>query len=124
VTIDTITVLHAKLSKQEIWFMAKYQIMYWHDIPVQVRAGGRRDRVSLELPQRFLVAVDNAAMAAELTGTDAYLDGFRWSEMQEREGSPQEVVTAVSAELDAQYDKIDWRQTAASLKKPGDKSPG
>ena len=97
--------------------MAKYQIMYWHDIPVQVRAGGRRDRVSIELPQRFQVAVDNAAMAAELTGTDAYLDGFRWSEMQERDGTPEAVAKAVAAKLDAQYETIDWRQTAVSLKK-------
>jgi hypothetical protein len=96
--------------------MAKFQIMYWHDIPVQVRAGGRRDRVSIELPQRFQEAVDNAATAAELTGTDAYLDGFRWGDPEEREGSPQEVATAVSNELIAQYPKIDWRKTAASLK--------
>ena len=90
--------------------------MYWHDIPVQVRAGGRRDRVSVELPQRFQVAVDNAAMAAELTGTDAYLDGFRWAMAKEREGTPQEVATAVSQELESQYEKIDWRKTAAALK--------
>ena len=96
--------------------MANYQIMYWHDIPVQVRAGGRRDRISIELPQRFQVAVDKAAMAAKLTGTDAYLEGFRWSETLERAGTPAEVATAVSNELEAQFPKIDWRKTAASLK--------
>lgn len=90
--------------------------MYWHDIPVQVRAGGRRDRVSIELPKRFQLAVDNAAMAADLTGTDAYLDGFRWSETQERDGTPQEVAEAVAAELDAQFETIDWRKTAVSLR--------
>lgn len=95
--------------------MAKFQVMYWHDIPVQVRAGGRRDRVSIELPQRFQVAVDNAAMAAELTGTDAYLDGFRWGEPEEREGTPEAVANAVAAELDTQFAKIDWRQTAFNL---------
>lgn len=95
--------------------MAKYQIMYWHDIPVQVRAGGRRDRVSIELPQRFLVAVDNAAMAAELTGTDAYLDGFHWGEPEEREGTPEAVANAVAAELDGQFAKIDWRNTVENL---------
>lgn len=98
--------------------MTTYQIMFWHNIPVQVRAGGRRDRVSVELPQRFQVAVDNAAMAAGLTGTDAYLDGFRWGEPQERDGTPQEVAQAVAAELDAQFQQLDWRATAVSLK-PG-----
>jgi len=97
--------------------MAKYQIMYWHDIPIQVRAGGRRDRVSQELPQRFQVAIDQAAMAAGLTGSDAYIETFHWGEAQEREGSPAEVVAAVVAELDAEYAHIDWRKTAESLKK-------
>ena len=96
--------------------MAQYQIMFWHDIPLQVRAGGRRDRVSKELPRRFQVAVDQAAMAAGLTGSDAYLDGFRWTETREREGTPEEVATAVAAELDADYKEIDWRKTAESLK--------
>jgi hypothetical protein len=96
--------------------MATYQILYWHDIPMQVRAGRRRSRVSIELPQRFQVAVDNAAMAADVTGTDGYLDGFAWGETQERDGSPEEVATAVSNELIAKYPKIDWRKTAESLK--------
>lgn len=93
--------------------------MYWYDIPVQVRAGGRRDRVSIELPQRFQVAVDNAAMAAGLTGTDAYLAGFEWGEMNEREGSPTEVAAAVAAELDGQYMVIDWRATATGIQNSG-----
>lgn len=97
--------------------MAKFQIMYWHDIPMQVRAGERRDRVSIELPQRFQEAVDKAAMEAGLTGTDGYLDGFRWSDPADRDGTPQEVATAVSVELNAQYAKIDWRKTAVSLKR-------
>ena len=98
--------------------MATYQILYWHDIPIQVRAGGRRDRVSRELPPRFQVAIDNAAMAAGLTGTDAYLEGFVWGEAQEREGSPEEVAEAVGAELDKQYETIDWKGTAVFLQSP------
>jgi hypothetical protein len=62
------------------------------------------------------VAIDNAAMAAGLTGSDAYIETYRWGESQAREGSPAEVVAAVVAELDAQYEKIDWRKTAESLK--------
>lgn len=90
--------------------------MYWYDIPVQVRAGGRRDRASIELPKRFQLAVDNAAMAADLVGTDAYLAGFEWSEPIERDGSPAAVAAAVAGELEAAYSTIDWRNTAAKIR--------
>lgn len=96
--------------------MTTYQIMYWHDIPVQVRAGGRRDRAGIELPARFQAAVDNAAMAAGLTGTDAYLAGFTWGEPAEREGTPAEVAAAVAAELDARHPTLDWRATANAIR--------
>jgi hypothetical protein len=96
--------------------MTAYQILYWHDIPVQVRAGGRRDRVSVELPKRFQEAVDNAAMAAGLTGTDTYLAGFEWSAPMERDGASDEIAAAVAAELEERYPTVDWRRTAASIR--------
>ncbi|CUS02350.2 conserved protein of unknown function [Candidatus Promineifilum breve] len=96
--------------------MTTYQIMSWHDIPVQVRAGGRRDRVSLQLDPRFMAAVDSAAMAAGLTGSDAYLAGFVWGEAQERDGAPEAVAAAVAAELEDQFATIDWRATAVALR--------
>lgn len=95
--------------------MANYQILYWHDIPVQVRAGGRRDRVSVALPDSFQEAVDKAAMRAGLTGSDAYTDGFQWGEQQEREGTAEVVAQAVAAELAAEFEEIDWRKTADKL---------
>ena len=95
--------------------MTTYQVLYWHTIPIQVRAGGRRDRASAQLPQRFQNAVDKAAMSAGLVGTDAYLAGFEWGATQERPGRPAEVARAVAAELDQQYDTIDWRLTAERL---------
>lgn len=95
--------------------MAEYQILYWHDIPLQVRSGSRRDRVSQELPSRFQVAVDKAAMAAGLMGTDQYLSAFYWSEPVDRPGSRAEVVAAVCAELDAQYPTVHWEQTVKSI---------
>jgi hypothetical protein len=96
--------------------MTSYQILYWHDIPLQVRAGGRRDRASVELPPRFQEAVDSAAMAAGLTGTDGYLSEFVWGDPQERDGSPAEVAAAVAAELDTRHVTIDWRATAAAIR--------
>ncbi|HCB47936.1 MAG: hypothetical protein AMJ56_15390 [Anaerolineae bacterium SG8_19] len=95
--------------------MAEFQVLYWHDIPLQVRAGNRRNRVSFELAPRFQAAIDQAAMASGLIGTDEYLDGFRWSEIQEREGSAEEVAATVVAELDASYPQIDWQKTAKAI---------
>lgn len=97
--------------------MTPYQVLYWHDIPLQVRAGGRRERVSVELPARFQAAVDSAAMAAGLTGTDAYLARFVWGEAQERDGSPVDVAAAVAAELEASHPVVDWQQTAARIRR-------
>lgn len=95
--------------------MAEYQILYWHDIPLQVRAGERDDRVSQALPPRFQVAVDNAAMSLGLIDADEYLGKLAWSEPQEREGSPAEVVAAVAAELEEKYPKVEWQKTVDSL---------
>lgn len=102
--------------------MTSVQILYWHDIPVQVRAGGRRERAGVELSQRFQTAVDSAAMAAGLVGTDAYLDGFRWGEPFEADGEPAEAATRVAAELEAANAVIAWQATAARLR--GDHSAG
>jgi hypothetical protein len=96
--------------------MTTYQVLYWHTIPVQVRAGGRRDRAGVELPPRFQEAVDSAAMAAGLTGTDGYLSGFAWGEAQQRDGSPAEVAAAVAAELEARYPTLDARALAVAIR--------
>jgi cvfA/B/C family virulence factor len=96
--------------------LATYQIMYWHDIPVQVRARGEGGRASAPLPERFQEAIDQAAMAAGLIGSDDYSAAFRWGETQERDGAAREVAAAVAAEIDAQYPTIDWRATVASIR--------
>ena len=85
--------------------MASYQILYWRDIPSQVRAGERRERVSVPLSQRFQEAIDAAAMAAGLSGSDDYTNAFTWGELQQRDGTPQEVATAVAAELEQQFEQ-------------------
>ena len=99
--------------------MTHYQIQYWHTIPVLVRAKEGRERVSAQLPQRFMDSVDSAAMAAGLVGTDDYLNAFRWSEPVERAGTPHDVAHAVAAELDMRTPEIDWRGTADQLKNTG-----
>lgn len=96
--------------------MAGYQILYWFDIPMQVKASIGRNRRTVPLSDRFSEAVDAAAMSAGLIGSDAYTEQFHWGEVQEREGDPEAVAMAVAAELEAQYPEIDWRATAQTLR--------
>lgn len=96
--------------------MATYQILYWFNIPVQVKASIGRKRCTVPLAERFSEAVDAAAMSAGLVGSDAYTEQFRWGDVQEREGEPEAVAAAVAAELEGQYPEIDWRSTAQTLR--------
>ncbi|HEX9371586.1 MAG TPA: virulence factor [Roseiflexaceae bacterium] len=96
--------------------MATYQVLYWHDIPVQVRARAAGGRASAALPERFQEAIDQAAMVAGLIGSDDYTAAFRWGDAQERDGSAREVADAVAAEIAAQHPTIDWRATVAAIR--------
>ena len=73
--------------------MATYQILYWFDIPVQVKAAIGRNRRTVPLTDRFSEAVDAAAMASGLIGSDAYTEQFRWGDAQERDGEPEVFLT-------------------------------
>lgn len=97
--------------------MAEYQITYWQEIPSLVTAReGRRNRASVELSQRFQVAIDEAAMRAGMTGTDAYIEQWRRSEWQPRQGTPEAVAAAVAAELEAEYSAERIREIVRNYK--------
>lgn len=52
-------------------------VIYWRDIPAQVRVRAGKSRVSTPLPDRFMVAVDRAATVAGKTTTDEYVAEWR-----------------------------------------------
>lgn len=84
--------------------MAIYRILYWQEIPSQIRAEGDDGDVSVELPQKFMVRIDALAAQRGLSSADDYLAQWRWSDEEEREGTAQDVAHAVLAELEAQAD--------------------
>lgn len=98
--------------------MATYQILFWHDIPAQIRVRDQGERISMPLSQHYLNAIDAAAMEAGLTGSDEYASGFHWSDAIdfESEGELSEIAEAVVAMVEAQYADIDWQQTVEKLK--------
>ena len=60
--------------------MANLIIVYWRDIPAQVIAergrGRQREQAKVELPRRFAIAIDEAAMRDGADGTDDYLGAW------------------------------------------------
>jgi hypothetical protein len=84
--------------------MATYRILYWQEVPSQIRAEDEDGEVSVPLPQKFMTRIDSLAAARGLEGSDDYLAQWRWSEDAEREGSAEEVADAICLELDAQAD--------------------
>ena len=81
--------------------MAKYQVMSWKHIPSQVKAWDTGGEVKRMLPDRFQVAIDAYAMNDGSTDMDAYLEGWAWGPVEERDGTAAEVLDEVVAELDA-----------------------
>jgi hypothetical protein len=85
--------------------MATYKILYWQEVPSQIRADDGLDEVTLEMPAKFLERIDILAARRGLQKSDDYLAQWRWSEEEERAGAAEEVALAVKAELEA---KADW----------------
>jgi Virulence factor len=84
--------------------VARYQVLYWQDVPSLVKAfddgGGELKR---ELPEWFQQEIDKRAMVQGLAGSDAYLEQWRWGEVEERPGSAADVLDAVARELESDY---------------------
>jgi len=57
--------------------MAQRIVVYWRDIPAQVIIRHGRITEKRELPERFIQAVDRAAMRAGARDSDAYLAEWR-----------------------------------------------
>jgi len=80
----------------------KFQVMYWKHIPSQVKAWDGTAEVKRMLPDYFQAAIDAYAMKDGSTEMDSYLDGWRWADAQEMEGSPDEVLAKVIDEMTAE----------------------
>lgn len=79
--------------------MATYRVMYWQEIHSQIKVEDGLDEVNLSLGAEFEKLIDKKATERGLTGTDEYLDQWRWGDEEERAGTAQEVAEAVAEEL-------------------------
>jgi hypothetical protein len=81
--------------------LANYQVMFWKHIPSQVKAWDGDSEVKRMLPDYFQAAIDAYAMKDGSTEMDAYLDGWRWGPVEERAGTPTDVLDALIEQLTA-----------------------
>ena len=81
--------------------VATYKILYWQEIPTQIKAEDEADDVTVMLDDRFMKQIDMLAAKRGLQAADDYLAQWKWSEEEEREGSAREVAEALKAELEA-----------------------
>lgn len=85
--------------------MATYQILYWDEIPVGVKAtaDGRRGRVRKHLSPRFQHAVDAVATITGRTDEESYMEGWSWGDPITAPGAPAQVAEQVIERLESEY---------------------
>jgi len=81
-----------------------YKILYWQEIPSQIKAEDDLDEVTLSLDARFMERIDQLAAQRGLQDADDYLAQWHWSEEQQHDGAAQHVAEAVKAQLEAEAD--------------------
>lgn len=81
----------------------QYQIIYWRDIPVQVRGRNGRSRLTCPLSPRFQKTVHRAAYRAKAINGLDYIEEWRQSDWQERDGEVEDILTAVVTQLENDY---------------------
>ena len=68
-----------------------------------IKVGGEGGpELSRQLPDAFQQAIDAEAMRQGLVGSDAYLEQWRWTERQQRAGSPDRVLDELTEEFERQ----------------------
>ena len=87
--------------------MAHLITLFWRDIPAQVIAesgrGRNRQQAKIELPRRFAIAIDAAAMRDGADSTDDYLAEWRRSEPVPCGDDLDAEANKLAADLEADY---------------------
>ena len=85
--------------------MAQLIVVFWRDIPAQVIVKAGRQTAKRELPERFVQAIDAAAMRSGAAATDDYLADWRRADPVPCGDDLEAEADAAMARLVAEYDK-------------------
>ena len=81
----------------------KVQIIYWRDIPSQIKGKVGRKRVSRALSDRFMQIIDAASMQSGDTDTDVYLAQWKPGDWINIEGDTNEFLDALVEKIESEY---------------------
>ena len=84
--------------------MASLTVLYWRDIPSQVIIKQGRASAKRELSERFIRAIDAAAMHAGAKSTDDYLADWRRAEPVPCGDDLEAEASAAAERLETEYD--------------------
>ncbi len=88
--------------------MASLTVLYWRDIPSQVIVKAGRKSARRELSERFIRAIDAAAMRSGASDANAYLADWRRAD-------PVECGADLEAEAQAAVDRLEGEYDTAKL---------
>ena len=94
--------------------MAKIPVLSWQEIPSAVIVKDADGTKKVQLSPRFMELIDMVAMRRGLDGSDDYLEHWHKVKRPSREGTAQDVVEAVAAELEANFETIKAEALGAS----------
>jgi Virulence factor len=100
--------------------VASLIILYWRDIPSQVIVKAGRSSAKRELSERFIRAIDAAAMHAGAKSADAYLDDWRRGEPIPCGDDLESEAAAAAERLEKDYDT---HRLAILAKRDGRENP-
>ncbi len=78
-----------------------YQVLYWQDLPAQIKASDEYTEVKIELPPPFIERIDAAAQRLGLTAEADYTAQFKWGDEQTRPGDAATVAATIQSELES-----------------------
>jgi len=84
--------------------MALYQILYWQDIPSQIKVWDDFDEVKVELSNKFMIMIDQKAKEKKLTDAEDYLNQWKWSDEMEIEGDVEDVAEKIKNDLENKFE--------------------
>jgi 5-methyltetrahydrofolate--homocysteine methyltransferase len=82
---------------------SKFQILYWQDLPSEVKVWDDFDEIKVALAPRFAERIDASAQKQGFIQADSYMSQLRWGDEAERAGTPPEVAEALKQELEAKF---------------------